>query len=134
MQKFFKRIGSQFLDIMFNLTVSLNIKDPWVAIDGTVHSSSHASLYYTCRIRTRNKRWRRNYTKNQVAIDTESQDNTITGNKITNNEDGIDLEGSSNNNITDNNITNNSWAGISLEESSNNTITGNKITNNTYGI
>jgi len=62
-----------------------------------------------------------------------SSSNSIVGNNITNNFDGIFLGDSSNNTISGNNITNN-YYGISLGRSSNNTISGNNITNNYYGI
>ena len=58
----------------------------------------------------------------------DSSDNTISGNTITNNSAGIDLNGSSNT-ISGNNITNNSNNGIALNGSSN-TISGNNIKNN----
>ena len=62
--------------------------------------------------------------------------NSITGNGITNNGDGIELWESSNNSISGNNITNNSYEGIVLVYSSNNnSISGNSVTNNyIYGI
>ncbi|RJS77126.1 hypothetical protein CW667_04185, partial [Candidatus Bathyarchaeota archaeon] len=62
-----------------------------------------------------------------------SSSNSIVGNNITNNFDGIFLGDSSNNTISGNNITNN-YYGISLGRSSNNTISGNNITNNDDGI
>jgi len=64
-----------------------------------------------------------------------SSNNTISGNRITNNTaDGVKLEGSSNNRIYGNNITNNYSDGIDLQDSSNNRIYGNNITKNYYGI
>jgi len=61
--------------------------------------------------------------------------NSITGNSITNNGDGIELWESSNNSISGNNITNNSYDGILLGDSSNNnSISGNSVTTNYYGI
>ena len=64
-----------------------------------------------------------------------SNDNTITGNKVSNNNyDGIFLWDSSNNTITDNKVSNNNDGGIFLWDSSNNnTISGNKVSNNNYG-
>ncbi|KZX14513.1 hypothetical protein MBCUT_20850 [Methanobrevibacter cuticularis] len=39
LQKFFKRIKSQVIDEIMNQTVKLfDIKNPWVALDGTGHS------------------------------------------------------------------------------------------------
>jgi parallel beta-helix repeat protein len=60
-----------------------------------------------------------------------SNNNTITGNNVSNNsKDGIWLWNSSNNNITGNKVSNNNNDGICLWDSSNNTITGNKVSNN----
>jgi len=59
---------------MLDFTVELfDIKDPWVAIDGTGHSSDQASLYYARKIKKQNKKWRKSYTKNQIAIDTKTR-------------------------------------------------------------
>jgi len=58
--------------------------------------------------------------------------NSIVGNNITNNNEGINLVSSSNYNIiSGNNITNN-WYGIWLDYSSSNSISGNSVTNNNY--
>ncbi|MEN4069362.1 MAG: IS5 family transposase [Methanobacterium sp.] len=74
LQKFFKRLGSHFLDKILDFTVDLfDIKDPWVAIDGTGHSTDQASLYYARKIKKQRKRWRKSYTKNVIAIDTRTQ-------------------------------------------------------------
>jgi len=59
-----------------------------------------------------------------------SSNNSISGNKITNNGDGILLYSSSNNGMSGNNIGQNSGEGIDLESSSNNDISGNNITQN----
>ena len=60
-----------------------------------------------------------------------SNNNTITGNNVSNNsEDGIHLFFSSNNIITGNNASNNNRDGIDLDYSNNNTITGNNVSNN----
>ena len=68
-----------------------------------------------------------------LLVDSSNYD-SISGNNITNNNNGIVLSYSSNNTISDNNITNNS-DGIVLNDSSNNTISGNKISaNNWHGI
>ena len=50
-----------------------DINEPWVALDGTGHSCDQASLYYTDKIKKQSKKWRKSYTKNQIAIDTENQ-------------------------------------------------------------
>ncbi len=64
------------------------------------------------------------------------RNNTITSNNIiSNNEEGIRLEGSSNNNITGNNVSSNIAYGIYLNFfSDNNIIAGNNILNNENGI
>jgi parallel beta-helix repeat protein len=64
-----------------------------------------------------------------------SSNNSIAGNNITNNTEGVLLDWSSNyNSISGNNITN-SYSGITLNHaSSNNSISGNNIANNNYGI
>ncbi len=60
-----------------------------------------------------------------------SGNNTITGNNVCNNSDGISVDSSSNNSITGNNVCNNKYGGIYLADSSNNnTITGNTFVNN----
>jgi len=65
-----------------------------------------------------------------------SSNSSISGNTITNNEDGIMLYPSSNyNRISGNTITNNRYYGIWLYSFSNyNRISGNTITNNWYGL
>jgi len=68
-----------------------------------------------------------------IWLDGSSNCNTISGNNITNNKDGIWLDGSPNNTISGNNITNNSF-GIWLDSSANNTISGNNVENNADGI
>lgn len=74
LQKFFKRFGSHFFDEILDRTVELfNIRNPWVAIDGTGHSTDQASLYYARKIEKQSKKWRKHYTKNQIAIDTLTQ-------------------------------------------------------------
>jgi len=74
LQKFFKRIKSEIInEIMDSITALFNIKDPWVALDGTGHSCDQASRYYTDKIKKQSKKWRKSYTKNQIAIDTRSQ-------------------------------------------------------------
>jgi parallel beta-helix repeat protein len=67
-----------------------------------------------------------------VGIKVTSNNNTITGNNVSNNnwDDGITLSDSSNNRITGNNICNNGGRGIRLWDSSNNSITGNNLSNN----
>ncbi|MBM4242055.1 MAG: transposase [Euryarchaeota archaeon] len=74
LQKFFKRFGSHFFDEMLEQTVELfDIEKPWVAVDGTGHSCDQASLYYARKIEKQSKKWRKSYTKNQIAIDTQTQ-------------------------------------------------------------
>ena len=67
-----------------------------------------------------------------AGINVISSNNTITGNNVRNNSEGISLDSSSNNSITGNNLYNNEY-GISLADSNNNTITGNNVSNNEYG-
>ena len=63
-----------------------------------------------------------------------SSNNTISGNSITSNpDDDIGLVTSSSNTVSGNNITN-SGDGIDLDSSSNNCVSGNSITNNANGI
>jgi hypothetical protein len=74
LQKFFKRIKSQIIDEIIDQTSALfDIEHPWVALDGTGHSCDQASLYYTDKIKKQNKKWRKSFTKNQIAIDTKKQ-------------------------------------------------------------
>ena len=62
-----------------------------------------------------------------------SSDNSVSGNNIVNSFDGIRLDSSSNNSLSGNNITANNGDGIHLAFSnSNNTISGNNITANNY--
>jgi parallel beta-helix repeat protein len=71
-----------------------------------------------------------NNNENGICLD-DSSKNTITGNNIcNNNDDGIGIGDSSENTITGNNISNNNGDGIHLFGSSENTITGNNVTNN----
>ena len=69
---------------------------------------------------------------NGAGLYVKSSNNTIHGNNITDNGDGIILEYSSNNTIYGNNIENNEW-GIHLYYSSNNTIYGNNIIDHESG-
>jgi parallel beta-helix repeat protein len=64
-----------------------------------------------------------------IYLDDSSSNNTITGNNASINVFGIRLHSSSNNVITGNNASSN-WCGISLYSSSNNTIAGNNVRNN----
>lgn len=74
LQKFFKRIKSEVIDEIMDLTVEqFDIKNPWVALDGTGHSCDQASTYFTDKIKKQNKKWRKSFTKNQIAIDTTNQ-------------------------------------------------------------
>ena len=69
-----------------------------------------------------------------IHLDSTSN-NTISGNNITNNDNGIELWDSKYNTISGNNITANGWSGIELTfGSTNNNVTGNNITNNEYGV
>jgi parallel beta-helix repeat protein len=63
-----------------------------------------------------------------------SGNNTITGNNVYNNRDGISVDSSSNNSITGNNASNNKYGGIYLSRSSNNTITGNTFVNDGLSV
>ena len=64
-------------------------------------------------------------------VDEPSNNNSISGNNITNNDgEGIYLSDSSNNELALNNIANNGDVGILLLESNDNSIIGNNITNN----
>jgi parallel beta-helix repeat protein len=78
-----------------------------------------------------------NITNNMIGInlDSSSNNNTLAGNTVAGNSQwGIGVGGSINNVISGNNITENPGYGILLVGSSNNTISRNKITNNNYGI
>ncbi len=64
-----------------------------------------------------------------------SNDNTLTGNNAYNNDIGFYLKFSTNNTLSDNNAANNGgYYGIYLFSSSNNTLSGNNATNNPIGI
>ncbi len=63
-----------------------------------------------------------------------SNGNTVIGNNISNNANGIYLSDSSENNIVGNNVSFNNGYGIGLGLSRNNRITGNVINNNSEGI
>ncbi len=67
-----------------------------------------------------------------AGINVISSNNTITGNNVRNNSDGISIDSASNNSITGNNVCNNEYS-ISLSDSNNNTITGNNVCNNSIG-
>ena len=74
LQKFFKRTKSQIIDEIMNQAVELfDIENPWVALDGTGHSCDQGSTYFTDKIKKQNKKWRKSFTKNQIAIDTTNQ-------------------------------------------------------------
>ena len=70
-----------------------------------------------------------------VGIKVTSNNNTITGNNVSNNNwDGITLSDANNNTITGNNVSNNNDEGILFYYySNNNTITGNNVSNNNHG-
>jgi parallel beta-helix repeat protein len=63
-----------------------------------------------------------------------SSSNTITGNNVCNNRDGIYLFHSCNNSITGNNVCDNDNDGIRISSSSNNIITGNTFVNDGLGV
>ena len=67
------------------------------------------------------------------GIEVRSDNNTITGNNVYNNNHGIHLISSSNNTITGNTVSNN-WDGFELHNSNNNTITGNSVSNGYDGF
>ncbi|WP_211263749.1 IS5 family transposase, partial [Methanobrevibacter cuticularis] len=74
LQKFFKRIKSEVIgEIMDKIVGLFDINNPWVALDGTGHSCDQASRYYIDKIKKQSKKWRKSYTKNQIAIDTRTQ-------------------------------------------------------------
>jgi parallel beta-helix repeat protein len=64
----------------------------------------------------------------------DSSNNSVVGNNITDNLNGILLYYSYNNIIAENNMKHNNYEGIDLQGSSSNTISGNTVTNNQYGI
>ena len=49
-----------------------DIDEPWVAVDGTGHSTDQASLYYA-KLQKQTKKKRKHYTKNQIAVDTQKR-------------------------------------------------------------
>ena len=63
-----------------------------------------------------------------------SRDNTVTGNVLKNNAQGIYLALADNNTITGNTITASTRSGITLESSGGNTIENNRVADNTVGI
>lgn len=74
LQKFFQRISSMLFDRILNQTLGLfDISNPWIAIDGTGHSCSHASTYYAKKLKKQKKKKRKGYTKNCIAVDTDRQ-------------------------------------------------------------
>ena len=73
-QKFFQRISTFLLERILNQTLKLfEICEPWVAIDGTGHSSSYASRYYAKKLKKQKKRRRKSYSKNSIAVDIKTQ-------------------------------------------------------------
>jgi parallel beta-helix repeat protein len=71
---------------------------------------------------------------NGIWLNSSSDNNNVTGNNITNNGRGIELDSSSGNSIIGNNITATIGYGISIGASNNNSVIGNNVTNNEYGI
>jgi hypothetical protein len=70
LQKFFKRISTKLFETLLSKSVKLfDICNPWIAIDGTGHSSDYASKHYEHRI----KKKRKNYSKSSIAVDTKTQ-------------------------------------------------------------
>jgi parallel beta-helix repeat protein len=70
-----------------------------------------------------------------INLDSSSNNNTLTGNNVAGNSQwGIGVGGSINNVISGNNITGNPGYGVLLAGSSNNTISGNTVKNNNFGI
>jgi len=67
-----------------------------------------------------------------AGIKVNSDNNSITGNNISNNWYGIHLWYSSNNSITNNNLSLNNWSGICLAYSSSNSITNNNLSSNNW--
>ena len=73
-QKFFQRIPTPLFERILNQTLKLfEISEPWVAMDGTGHSSSYASTYYAKKLKKQKKRRRKSYSKNSIAVDTKTQ-------------------------------------------------------------
>jgi len=68
------------------------------------------------------------------GIELYGSNNSISGNIIANNTDGIELDYPAKNNTISGNKIKNNYNGISFFEAYNNTISGNKIKNNDYGI
>jgi hypothetical protein len=63
LQKFLQRLGTAFFDVILSETVLLfDIGRSWLALDGTGHSCSHASMYYARKLKKQKKRRRKNYT------------------------------------------------------------------------
>ena len=76
-----------------------------------------------------------NNNHNGICLFFSCNNNAITGNSACNNSgNGIHISSAGNNDLTDNNISNNGDNGIDLWSSCNNTITGNNVSNNDNGI
>jgi len=69
-----------------------------------------------------------------IVLETNSDDNTLSGNDIANNYDGIAFDSNSGNTLSGNNVTSNTNYDIFLNSSSNNFFYVNDITNSEYGI
>jgi parallel beta-helix repeat protein len=75
--------------------------------------------------------WIENLNYLSIFLYSSSNNNTLTGNTVTGNNDGIELESSSNITVTGNTVTGNGRLGIMLDyESSNNTVVGNTVVGN----
>jgi parallel beta-helix repeat protein len=108
-----------------------------IVVDGAGYALQGAGAYGSCGIELvgsnvtiKNTEIRAFY--HGISVYFWSSNNTISGNIITNNGDGIRSVGLSNSTISGNNITNNTNNGIHLSSPLNCTISGNNITNNDY--
>ena len=69
-----------------------------------------------------------------ISLSDGSTGNTVSGNDVSNNSDGIRIDDSSGNIIDDNQISDNTFQGIGLQSSNGNTITFNLMFNNLHGL
>ena len=125
-------LGMDYLEdtIGFNLTSVSNVTIKNMEIRGFEYG---VYLY----VSSNNTISGNNITNNErgINLNSSSNNNTLTGNNVAGNSGwGIGVGGSTNNVISGNNITGNPAYGILLSGSSNNTISGNTITNNEWGI
>ena len=55
-------------------TVKLfDIQNAWIAMDGTGHACTHASLYYAKKLKKQKRHRREHYTKNYLVVETDKQ-------------------------------------------------------------